>query len=507
MKTRLLASLLATLLASTAAAQTPPTSTYGLDFAPNNALPVSAANRLRLRYSSASGQLQLSNSTAAYVEVINAGGSYANPTWLTSLAASKLTGTLALPLALPFAPSSSTPLGNLRWEPGSPSGTWTSPGDFFRVNPETTGSTPWNMGMVATANVGNPNPNNILTFGWNCGTQGQITSANGSFCNTTESEFGPTGGRLMEHYLNYVAPNAAATYRLLTFNMSLDAPFDVNVGLVGSSVGLGVGTEIGEATRVIANSTATALNAPGNAGNVTLNASGTTATFSSAANLSSLSLTSGALALRAIAGSLGGADLTNRLTWDATNARLLSANGTNYFQSNNTDSRIVVGGTTNLTALGSDLQLNSSDLVTVQHGGTRAFQLGSNAEPFFIYGDNNTVGLALSSGAGGILVHGVERVTVANGAGIIFRTNNVNRGRFDYTSFKPDTDGTFNLGAASARWSTVYAGTATALPTCDGTTRGGMRTVFSGAGVPDTFQVCMKTGADTFGWQTVFTAP
>lgn len=351
-----------------------------------------------------------------------------------------------------FSPASSTPLGTIKLEPGGAGASWSPTGDFLRVDPVTTGSSPWNMGMVSDVNIGNPNNNNILTFGFNCGTQGQIVAAKSSFCNTTESEFGPTGGTLMEHYLNYIAPNAAASYRLLTFNMSQAAPYDVNVGLVGTTVGLGVGTSINDANRITLNANQTVMNAPSNAGSVNLTTSITQVSFSNGANQSFVSHTSGAVAVRAIAGNLGGADLSNRFTWDATNARVLSANGSNLFQSNNTDARIVSSGTANLIATGSNVVLNSSDLVTVQHGGVRAFQLGSNAEPYFLYGDDNTIGLALSSGAGGILMHGAERMTVASGAGIIFRTNNVNRARFDYSTFRPDTNGTLGLGEYGLAW-------------------------------------------------------
>lgn len=71
--TRITAFLFAFIGISTAAyAQLPPTNTYGLDFAANNQQTVSPANHLRLRYNSATGQLEQSISSGSYFSLANA---------------------------------------------------------------------------------------------------------------------------------------------------------------------------------------------------------------------------------------------------------------------------------------------------------------------------------------------------------------------------------------------------------------------------------------------------
>ncbi len=72
----------------------------------------------------------------------------------------------------------------------------------------------------------------------------------------------------------------------------------------------------------------------------------------------------------------------------------------------------------------------------------------------------------------------------------------------------PTADGTITSGAASHRHSYGFFGSSSAAITCDSTTRGAMRVLFSGSGVADVLQACMKQAAgDTYAFRTVFTAP
>ncbi len=62
------------------------------------------------------------------------------------------------------------------------------------------------------------------------------------------------------------------------------------------------------------------------------------------------------------------------------------------------------------------------------------------------------------------------------------------------------------LGKPSIPFPYAILGSAS-QPTCDATTRGATMPVFAGSGSSDTFQVCMKSAADSYAWKTGFTAP
>jgi hypothetical protein len=411
-----------------------------------------------------------------------------------------------------FAAASSTPSGYWRLQSGAASGgSWTSLGDFMRVYPGTTGATPWNMGVVAYANDGNPNYNNVVTSGWNCGSSGSIDTAKGALCTTTESEYGPTGGALMEHYVGYVAPGGGTSYRALTLNAALASPYELAVGLVGTTVGIGVGTSINDATRLVLGASSSTLNAPSAAGDLTLNATTSQLTFGSAGNLARLALLSGSLTLKATAGALGSSASGDVLTWDATNSRLRDGTGSYYYNATNGSVTAVANTTTALSSTGVTTYINGATDVYVYKGGARAFRFGETGNEWKIFGATDGTGagayVGIAPGAFVGLQDNGERIQAADGAGVLFRTNGVGRARFDYSSFRPDTDGTFNLGSGANRWSLAYIGSSSALGTCDATERGAMRTQFAAGGASDTLQVCMKAAADTYAWRTVFTAP
>ncbi len=92
--------------------------------------------------------------------------------------------------------------------------------------------------------------------------------------------------------------------------------------------------------------------------------------------------------------------------------------------------------------------------------------------------------------------------------GIEIYANQTNTANITSTAIKPGATGTITMGAASLAWKGVIAGAAAASqPTCDSTTRGDMFPVFAAGGASDTFQICLKAAADTYAWRTVYTAP
>jgi hypothetical protein len=400
----------------------------------------------------------------------------------------------------------SMPNATWRWESGG-TGAWSSQGDFFRMDPGTTGSAPWNMGAIAADNAGNTAKDVVMTYGWNCGSSGPIDSTKGAFCQTYENDFGPSGGDQMEYYINYTAPNAGTSYRFLTVNSSLVSPFAANVGLVGSTVGIGVGNTIGDATRLTLTSTGSTLNGPSNAGSVSIDSSQGEFSYSSGDNLSRVTMLPGEVRLRGAIGNIGSEATGYRFIWDTVKAKLQSPDTTAYFQANNTDLRMIAAGVTGMIFSGGTLTLDSSQDFFVKRNGTRQFRFGITGADWKLLGADDNAFLGLLSGGFVGLTDVGETVQIASGAGILFKTNGVYRARFDYSSFRPDSDGTFDLGQAAQRWATGYVGSSGSLPTCDSTTRGGYRTVFAGSGSSDTFQVCMKAAADSYAWRTVFSAP
>lgn len=139
--------------------------------------------------------------------------------------------------------------------------------------------------------------------------------------------------------------------------------------------------------------------------------------------------------------------------------------------------------------------LDSINLVRIANNGGLALEAGSSYLSLSRPDDNSTFFRVDSNGAE-IDMSNSPRLSVRSGA------------TYTLQNFRPASDSAIELGASGGRFLDVYAGAPVASQvSCNSDSRGAMMTVFANNGSSDTFQICMKSAADTYAWRTVYTAP
>jgi hypothetical protein len=162
------------------------------------------------------------------------------------------------------------------------------------------------------------------------------------------------------------------------------------------------------------------------------------------------------------------------------------------------------GTNTGITFNNSTTLGGTTRIVSFQNNGTdEAMLVGPGSVPNAV---SDGYGWINSSGAFGIYNSGLSGLYIATSLNRIL-VGNV--GVVDIVSgaLRPVSDGGTTLGGASKRFDSAAIGAAAvSQPTCDATTRGTTMTVFADSLSADTLQICMKNAADSYSWQTVFTA-
>lgn len=162
-------------------------------------------------------------------------------------------------LRLAYPSNASLPSGLVRWQPGIQ-----GPDDFFQMQPGDGVSQPWNVGVVSQPNGGGETRNNVVRIeGWNCGTQGLISSTNGKSCMHHEQFFNAGGStRLMETYWTAQAKSIAPEYRWLGVNLRLDSLYTIQVWMRGDEISMGPGLTVADSPTFLLTTTNGQLRSP-----------------------------------------------------------------------------------------------------------------------------------------------------------------------------------------------------------------------------------------------------
>jgi hypothetical protein len=193
------------------------------------------------------------------------GTSYSNPSWITALAASKLSGTLTL------SSSFAATVGS--WTSGISSQTSTTV-NFHRYTPNDASTTPWYQWAGSFAN-GINRRNQVMRFGWNVNAGGGRENAgalNGALSEEWEQYYeAPT--KVMERHMAYIDPADNLT-RYLSFMGALESPYPTSLFLRASSVNLASGNDSNDQPGLILGAATSTLSAPSSYPRLTLDDTG-----------------------------------------------------------------------------------------------------------------------------------------------------------------------------------------------------------------------------------------